>query len=73
MSVDLHRRLLREFERWQTLQQQIKDLEKERRQRIRRDETPQVDKVPREEKRNYERAAVSEVGSLVLTRNFEAC
>jgi transposase len=45
VPADLHRRLVREFERWQVLQRQIKDLDQERRQRIRRDETPQVDKV----------------------------
>jgi transposase len=42
---DLHRRLLREHERWQVLERQIKDLENERRQRIRRDDTPHVEKV----------------------------
>jgi len=42
---DLHKRLLRELERWQQLERQIRDLENERRQRIRRDETPHVDKV----------------------------
>jgi transposase len=44
---DLQRRLLREQERWQLLDRQIKQLENERRQRIRRDDTPQVDKVRR--------------------------
>jgi transposase len=42
---ELHKRLLRELERWQMLGAQIKLLEDERRQRIRRDETPHVDKV----------------------------
>jgi transposase len=42
---ELQRRLLREQERWQLLERQIKQLENERRQRIRRDETPHVDKV----------------------------
>jgi transposase len=44
---ELHRRLLRELERWQLLDRQIKELEQERRQRIRRDDTPHVDKVRR--------------------------
>jgi transposase len=42
---ELQRRLLRELERWQLLDRQIKELKDERRQRIRRDDTPQVDKV----------------------------
>jgi len=42
---ELHQRLLRELERWQLLDRQIKQLEDERRQRIRRDDTPHVDKV----------------------------
>ncbi len=42
---DLQRRLLRELERWQLLDRQIRALELERRQRIRRDDTPHVDKV----------------------------
>jgi transposase len=44
---DLQRRLLREQERGHVLERQIKELENERRQRIRRDETPHVDKVRR--------------------------
>ncbi len=42
---ELQRRLHREQERLQLLELQIKNLENERRQRIRRDETPHVDKV----------------------------
>lgn len=42
---ELHRRLLRELERWQLLNRQIRELEDERRRRIRQDETPHVDKV----------------------------
>jgi transposase len=44
---ELHRRLLRELERWLLLDRQIKELEQERRQRIRRDDTPHVDQVRR--------------------------
>jgi transposase len=42
---ELQQRLLRELERWQLLDRQIKALEEERRQRIRRDDTPHVNKV----------------------------
>ena len=42
---DLQRRLLREHERWQLLEQQIRQLENERRQRIRCDDTAHVDQV----------------------------
>jgi transposase len=45
VQPDLQRRLLRELERWQLLDRQIRELEHERRQRIRRDDTPQVEKV----------------------------
>jgi transposase len=45
VPAELQRRLLRELERWQLLDRQIKSLEDERRQRIRRDDTPHVDKV----------------------------
>ena len=42
---ELQKRLLRELERWQLLGRQISLLEDERRQRIRCDKTPHVDKV----------------------------
>jgi transposase len=45
VCAELQKRLLREQERWQQVERQIKELEHERRQRIRRDETPHVDKV----------------------------
>lgn len=45
VPVELQRRLLREFERWQLLDRQIRELEHERRQRIRCDDTPHVAKV----------------------------
>jgi transposase len=44
---ELQERLLRELQRWELLGQQIRTLEDERRQRIRRDDTPHVDKVRR--------------------------
>src|SRR5262249_38983384 len=43
----MHRRLLREFERWQLLGRQIDELEKQRAQQIRKGETPEVEKVRR--------------------------
>jgi transposase len=45
LPPELQRRLLRELARWQLLDRQIKELEGERRQRIRNDATPHVDKV----------------------------
>jgi transposase len=45
LGPDLTARLVREFERWQFVDRQIRDLESDRRRRIRCDETPQVDKV----------------------------
>lgn len=45
VATELQNRLLREYARWQLVGQQIKELENQRRQRIRRDETPHVDKV----------------------------
>jgi len=47
VPLELQQRLLRELERWEVLGQQIRTLEDERRQRIRRDHTPHVDKVRR--------------------------
>src|SRR5262245_2599369 len=45
LPAGLLARLLRELERWRFVDRQIKDLQNERRQRIRRDETAHVDKV----------------------------
>jgi transposase len=45
LGADLRQRLLREFARWQLADAQIKALENERKQRIRRDDTPHVAKV----------------------------
>lgn len=45
MPSEMHKRLLRELERWELLGRQIRTLEDERRQQIRRDDTPHVDKV----------------------------
>jgi transposase len=47
LGADLRQRLLREFARWQLADQHVKELENERKQRIRRDETPQVEQVRR--------------------------
>jgi transposase len=43
----LHRRLLREFQRWQLINRQIDELERERSAKLRADETPHIDKVRR--------------------------
>jgi len=45
LPPELHQRLLREMERWELLNRQIKELEDERRKRIRCDDIPHVDKV----------------------------
>jgi transposase len=45
LAADLRRRLLREFARWQLADAQVKELENQRKTRIRRDDTPQVEKV----------------------------
>jgi transposase len=45
LGADLRQRLLREFTRWQLAEAQVKELENERKRRIRRDDTPQVEKV----------------------------
>jgi transposase len=47
LGPDLKQRLLREFARWQLADQQVKELELERKRRIRRDDTPHVDQVRR--------------------------
>jgi len=45
LGAELRQRLLREFTRWQLTEAQVKELENERKQRIRCDDTPQVEKV----------------------------
>ncbi|MCI0356062.1 MAG: IS110 family transposase [Acidobacteria bacterium] len=45
LGVDLRQRLLREFARWQLADRHVKELEHERKQRIRADDTPHVDQV----------------------------
>jgi transposase len=47
LGADLRQRLLREFARWQLADQHVKELENERKQRIRCDDTPQVEGVRR--------------------------
>jgi transposase len=47
VPLALQQRLLRELDRWQLLDRHIKQLEDQRRQRIRRNDTPHVDKVRR--------------------------
>jgi transposase len=43
----LRQRLLREFERWQMVGRQIRELERQRVHQIRKDQTPEVEKVRR--------------------------
>jgi transposase len=43
----LHQRLLREFQRWQLIDRQVRELEAERMAKIRDDKTPHVEKVRR--------------------------
>jgi transposase len=45
VPAELQARLLREHERWRQVDRQIKDIENERRKRIRRDDTPHVEQV----------------------------
>jgi transposase len=45
LGADLKRRLLREWQRWQSVHGQVLELSRERSRRLRCDETPQVDKV----------------------------
>jgi len=45
LGADLRQRLLREFARWQLADQHVQELENERKARIRRDDTPQVQRV----------------------------
>lgn len=47
VAAELQARLRREWERWRFVERQIRDLENERRKRLRRDETPHVDLVRR--------------------------
>jgi transposase len=45
LGADLRQRLLREFARWQLADAQVKELENQRKARIRNDDTAQVEKV----------------------------
>ena len=47
LGADLRQRLQREFARWQLTDAQVKELANERKQRIRRDDTPHVEQVRR--------------------------
>jgi transposase len=47
VPAGMRQRLLREFARWQMVGQQIRQLERERAQQIRKGETPEVEKVRR--------------------------
>jgi transposase len=45
LGADLQKRLLREFARWQLADRHVKDLEVDRKRRIRADQTPHVERV----------------------------
>jgi transposase len=45
LGADLQKRLLREFARWQLADRHVKDLELDRKRRIRADQTPHVERV----------------------------
>jgi transposase len=45
VPTELHARVLREFERWQLVDRQARDQENAQRRAIRRDDTPEVEKV----------------------------
>lgn len=62
LGADLVQRLLREFARWQLADQHVKELENERKQRIRSEDTPHVDQV----RRLLELAGISLSGSWLL-------
>ena len=47
LPPNLHKRLLREFERWQFINRQVDELERERSAKIRDDKTPHTEKVRR--------------------------
>src|SRR5262249_23120243 len=62
LGAELRGRLLREFARWQLADAQVKELENERKARIRRDDTPQVQQV----RRLLDLAGIGLSGSWVL-------
>jgi transposase len=61
-----YQRILRQFERWQLIARQIHDLETERTQQIRDQETPQVEQV----QRLLELKGIGENGAWLLVREF---
>ncbi len=68
LGTEMHCRLLREHERWQFVHRQVLDLLKERRRRIRHDETPGVDMV----RRLLNLAGIGLSGSWLLVYEFFA-
>jgi len=62
LGADLRQRLLREFARWQLADEQVKELENQRKARIRCDDTPQVERV----RRLLELAGIGLSGSWLL-------
>jgi transposase len=68
LPSSLHRRLLREFERWRLIDRQVRDLEGERSAKIRDDRTPQVEKV----RRLLNLKGIGENGAWLLVYEFFA-
>src|SRR5271165_6692409 len=66
LPPSLHQRLLREFARWQLINRQIDDLERERSAKIRDDKTPQIEKV----RRLMNLKGVGQNGSWLLVYEF---
>ncbi len=66
LPPSLHQRLLREFTRWQLINRQIDDLERERSAKIRDDKTPQLEKV----RRLMNLKGVGQNGSWLLVYEF---
>jgi transposase len=64
----LRERLLREFERWQLVSRQIHELERERTQKIRDDQTPHVEQV----RRLLNLKGIGETGAWLLVQEFFA-
>jgi transposase len=68
LPSSLHRRLLREFERWRLIDRQVRYLEGERSAKIRDDRTPQVEKV----RRLLNLKGIGENGAWLLVYEFFA-
>ena len=68
VPAGLRQRLLREFERWQMVGRQIRELEQERTQQIRKEQTPEVEQV----RRLLNLKGIGENGAWLLVGEFFA-